>query len=507
MSVVHRTGTFGIEEDFYDAPEAETRAAAAQPPKQQPPPGSILTGKQEHCKCRGYYRAAVATSETNTTADLKRELIYQQTKWEINELSHPTALQRFGFPFRSDAGEVAPEDSELPLLRYIFVHHVRNFPFLDQAREKEFWQDKLQKFLEIFANKHISGSDDRLEETKRRKLAGKAEKLVELMMVSGIPTASGYEERIRFAEMEVVDRGANDQGLLLNVPEGLPINGWDANIATVRTMSIKRTVRHHLHAEFIIRTKQADQPERFVGRRYGDFVKLHKVLRAEVTGKGLPRLPRKNKVHTAGFFGYGGGDGGEDSDDSASSDSTRNSTDDAFLKPGLNHMRSVSSTSVSGISTPRRSTSAVQERVVLYREEQRVTLRAFLRTCLQNERVASSAPMREFLTADPITPNQEEKNDMTRRKDMDAQRLDDQKRYYEAARKRAKELDVHMEKFRRDIVERGESSCADFFRDLHADVHLLADGLESLFREIRVKNTIAELDPGYQKFAEWLRIE
>lgn len=77
-------------------------------------------------------------------ADLKRELISQQTKFEITELSSPTALQRFGAPFRSDAGEVAPRDSELPLLRYIFVHHVRNFPFLDQAREKEFWQDKLQ---------------------------------------------------------------------------------------------------------------------------------------------------------------------------------------------------------------------------------------------------------------------------------------------------------------------------------------------------------------------------
>ena len=35
-------------------------------------------------------------------------------------------------------------DSELPILRYIFVHHVREFPFLDKAREKEFWQDKLQ---------------------------------------------------------------------------------------------------------------------------------------------------------------------------------------------------------------------------------------------------------------------------------------------------------------------------------------------------------------------------
>lgn len=63
---------------------------------------------------------------------------------EINELNSPTALQRFGAPFRSEFGEVAPVDSELPILRYIFVHHVRNFPFLDQAKEKEFWQDKLQ---------------------------------------------------------------------------------------------------------------------------------------------------------------------------------------------------------------------------------------------------------------------------------------------------------------------------------------------------------------------------
>jgi len=65
-------------------------------------------------------------------------------KWEISELSSPTALQRFGAPFRSDKGEVAPEDSELPILRYLFVHHVRNFPFLDQAKEKEFWQERLQ---------------------------------------------------------------------------------------------------------------------------------------------------------------------------------------------------------------------------------------------------------------------------------------------------------------------------------------------------------------------------
>lgn len=76
--------------------------------------------------------------------DLKRELISKQAKWEIDELNSPTALQRFGAPFRSERGEVPPEESELPILRFVFVHHVRDFPFLDKAKEKEFWQDKLQ---------------------------------------------------------------------------------------------------------------------------------------------------------------------------------------------------------------------------------------------------------------------------------------------------------------------------------------------------------------------------
>jgi hypothetical protein len=81
---------------------------------------------------------------TNCTADLKRELISEQVKWEISELNSPTALRRFGAPFKSPLGELSPLDSELPILRYIFVHHVREFPFLDKAKEKEFWQDKLQ---------------------------------------------------------------------------------------------------------------------------------------------------------------------------------------------------------------------------------------------------------------------------------------------------------------------------------------------------------------------------
>ncbi|KAL8768717.1 MAG: hypothetical protein Q9209_005135 [Squamulea sp. 1 TL-2023] len=433
-----------------------------------PQPGNALTGKQEHY--------------------LKRELLSQQVDFEITELASTTALQRFGAPFRSDYGEVAPVDSDLPILRFIFVHHVRNFPFLDQAREKEFWQDKLQVFLELFAQKHISSSEDRLEESKRRKLAIKAKKLVELMMVSGIPTASGYEERIRFSELEVVDRGAQDQGLLVNTPEGHAINGWDVNVAGVRTTSVKRNFRYHQHAEFIIRVKQTGRPVHYVGRRYGEFAKLHKRLRTELPGKVLAPLPRKNKTTTSHTF-FSGGD--DDDASSVSSVSTHNTgitqDDNSSLRNlvGMNHRRGASLQP--DRASPRASGEYRKEHVTLYREDQRVSLRAFLRTFLQNSQIAESKAMHEFLTGSPIKVNEEEMEDIERRKMMDEKRIEEQKRFYEIARQRAKELDVYMERFRRDVVER--------------------NGLTKLFQEIKDKERIADLSTEYQKFAEWLRIE
>ncbi|KAK6440479.1 hypothetical protein LTR95_003303 [Oleoguttula sp. CCFEE 5521] len=518
-SKLDRAGTMDSMNDFVDAPESQSPATyeSAQPhsydpqdPLQRqklerlqssmsynskmtiPPPGSLLTGKQEHY--------------------LKRELLSQQTQWEIRELSHPTALQRFGAPFRSEAGEVPPEDSELPLLRYIFVHFVRNFPFLNQAKEKDFWQDKLQIFLENFANKQISSSEDRLEATKRSKLALKATKLVELMMVSGIPTASGYEERIRFSEMEVVDRGANEDGLMANIPEGNEINGWDVNVAGVRTVTLKRHVRHHSHAEFMLRVKRSGGEPYYVARRFGEFVKMHKKLRVEIPGKVLPPLPSKNKSHSL----YSGG---ADDDDASSVSSL--STQGTGLAPpdqlsadgggGLRawlptwggsttaHKRNSSRTSLApGTASPRASMDSSAHLTpsrdvspapgkMLVREDQRVSLRAFLRNFLQNETIASSKAMEEFLTANPTKLTDEELIDIERRKDMDEKRMEEQRRFFEIANQRAKELDVHMEKFRRKVIEK--------------------NGLRNLFGEIKIKNSITELDPEYRKVCEWLRIE
>ncbi|KAJ8127512.1 hypothetical protein O1611_g6124 [Lasiodiplodia mahajangana] len=437
-----------------------------------------LTGKQEHY--------------------LKRELVSEQVNWEISELNSPTALRRFGAPFKSDYGEVSPLDSELPILRYIFVHHVREFPFLDKAKEKEFWQDKLQVFLESFASKDISSSEDRLEETKRRKLAMKCRKLVELMMVSGVPTASGFEERIRFAEMEIIDRNAIDTGVLNSIPEGNFVNGWDVNVAGVRTTLVKRNIRHHKHAEFLLRVKRKGEIEHFVGRRYGDFARLHHKLRRELPGKVLPPLPKKNKSTsiTSGLFSRKT-DGPDDSDlSSVSSISTvLPAPQGESINESMNTL-TVRDHRQPGQSSPRPSIegrlSPVSpgpkiENTILLREEQRVSLRAFLRYLLHNPQIAETKAIREFLTLDPITPTDQDVDDILRRKDVDARRVEEQKEFFEIARKRAAELDVYMERFRQDIVER--------------------NGLTKLLQEIKDKPSIQDLSLQYQKFAEWLRIE
>lgn len=199
--------------------------------------------------------------------------------------------------------------------------------------------------------------------------------------------------------------------------------------------------------------KQAGKPDVYVGRRYGEFAKLHKHLRIELPGKVLPPLPRKNKSSTHSAFLSVGGD---DDASSVSSVSTQNTSHDdgGSLRSlvGMGHGRSASTQSSRGSRRP--SSEFGAEKVVLYRETQRVSLRAFLRTILQNQQIAESKAVRAFLITDPIKKlNEEELGDIERRKAMDEKRVEEQKQFYEIARQRAKELDVYMERFRRDIVE------------------------------------------------------
>jgi PX domain len=291
---------------------------------------------------------------------------------------------------------------------------------------------------------------------------------MELMMVSGIPTASGYEERIRFSEMEVVDRGANEQGLVANSPQGHSINGWDVNVAGVRANTIKRHLRSRDQPEYLIRAKQAGLDEVFVARTYEEFKRMHKRLRLELPGKIIPPLPRNSTSDQTLTFA--------DEDSDAESIISNIHLEKADSKPpspnpssynlgglraylpsftgnGGGHRREGSSSSL----TPRPSGELTRS-IILYRETSRVSLRAGLRNLLGHERCATSLAMKEFLTKDPITLSEEELLDIERRKELDEKRIREQQQFYEVARARAAELDVHMEKFRRDIVENSELS-------------------------------------------------
>ena len=205
----------------------------------------------------------------------------------------------------------------------------------------------------------------------------------------------------------------------------------------------------------MLRVKRAGEPDIYVGRRYGDFAKLHKRLRTELPGKVLAPLPRKNKSSThSSMLSVGGGD---DDASSISSVSTQGATFDegSSLRNfvGMGHRRSASTQSG---RSQRDSSESPRDVITLYREDQRVSLRAFLRTFLQNQQVAKSKAMSDFLTLRPIKLNDEELLDIQRRKEMDEKRIEEQKRFYEIARQRAKELDVYMEKFRRDVIESSE---------------------------------------------------
>ena len=93
------------------------------------------------------------------------------------------------------------------------------------------------------------------------------------------------------------------------------------------------------------------------------------------------------------------------------------------------------------------------QNAILWRESQRISLRAFLRALLGNPQVAATKAMQEFLTLEAITPTDEDVEDIVRRKAVDKKRMEEQKEFYDIARKRAAELDVYMEQYVRDAVD------------------------------------------------------
>lgn len=266
---------------------------------------------------------------------LKRELVGGQLARELSALADPDALSIIGWPFdvrRSQSQSDAPtsnnnnptqpttnhlrrlgddgEELDLPFLRFFLHHFVMTFPFLSQVDSKTFYSRKLQPFIESFMARNISMNEEREEatgtQTKRHKLAGKAEKHIGLLISSAVKLSdnNGREEVVRIVDVKsapqpgtaspppVPPKDSGSGALTPGSSKGIPPQQdvFQVNVVGVRTASTKgRLGMKSKHEEFLVRTSRPHAPDIFVSRRYGDFVSLSEMVRVLIVRRASRR--------------------------------------------------------------------------------------------------------------------------------------------------------------------------------------------------------------------------
>ena len=89
----------------------------------------------------------------------------------------------------------------------------------------------------------------------------------------------------------------------------------------------------------------------------------------------------------------------------------------------------------------------------LPREKNRLSLRSFLRQIIKDKRLVRSKALRSFLLDNPLQKlTKEEEADFKRRLEMDRLRLNEQKKFIEESRKRARELDQWLREFKKELI-------------------------------------------------------
>jgi hypothetical protein len=257
---------------------------------------------------------------------LKRELVTLEFVAELRTLDSPNAVSLLGPPFlpesrfvnglptpvplagSAEAAEVRPAPAEsrvdLPFLRFVFHHFVLSFPFLANCAPT-FFSHKLQPFIYSFVSRNISSSNDREEDTKRKRIAGKIEKHLGLIMSAAtkLTDNEGREEVVRIEEDGTATAGvpasqAQAQGGTeekdatttkqpVSYTAGLPKQEtFGINVVSVRNKIVKGVLKNRHHEDFIVRTRRTGWEDIYVSRRYGDFTRLAETVSTAATPPG-----------------------------------------------------------------------------------------------------------------------------------------------------------------------------------------------------------------------------
>ncbi|KDN51443.1 hypothetical protein K437DRAFT_254863 [Tilletiaria anomala UBC 951] len=404
---------------------------------------------------------------------LKKALVKLQVQKEVLLLSRPDALSTLGPPFRPSA---QARTTDLPIMRYLFHHFVLTFPFLRSA-PPNFFADKVQVFFDRFLERNISGSDDREETSKRRKIGNKIEKYIVLLFGSAVHVkpdgADGKagEEVIRIAEADR-KRIAEAELRMKAVAAGNRRSGqFDVDVVSVRAITMKGRLRSKIHEEFIIRSRTTVDNKRtdvFVSRRYGDFVRLADTLRLEFPDEDIRPPPTKDRSKV---------------------EFRQRSLNASPMAPASVNSSNAASPAMNMVDLGASQAPApvqVSDNMPIAREKNRLTLRAYLQSLLAVPALADSRMMEDFLTRDPTSLTEEERKDAALRQELDAVREEEAARFAEESNKRVAALQEHLAKFKTDLIR--------------------SDGLSRIFGTIKATPSMYDLPQEYLALIAWARI-
>ena len=179
-------------------------------------------------------------------------------------------------------------------------------------------------------------------------------------------------------------------------------------------------------------------------------------MREEFPGKEIPRVPAKNRSSTTApairdTVSSTIKDNGADSDAVSRTSSESSGTASAPSSPNL---QSGSPTRKRDLIFQRHSHSSPALPInSVPREKNRLTLRSFLRQIINDKRLVRSKALVRFLLNEPIEKlSKDEQLDIARRLEMDRLRLEEQKKFVEESRKRARELDQWLRAFKKELI-------------------------------------------------------
>ncbi|KAI8636666.1 hypothetical protein BD408DRAFT_425798 [Parasitella parasitica] len=332
----------------------------------------------------------------------KRELISQQLEGEINSIRRSTELSSLVKP-------TAETSKDYPFLQYLTQNFVLEFPLLRDGNEKGFFE-KLQTFLDEYSKLKLDTYAPKCSrDSQRRVLWYKVQKLLIISLCASIKTVQGNEESINLLPGgEPLVSQDDDEKLVSRLKltsleseesclEWLGCNGLKLNVVTTRDVSEVRTVRQHIHTEFLIETylvmaDGGDVPPVYVARRHGQFRQLRDDLKKAFPTLELPSIP--SKAHD--------------------------------------------------------TNSATQH---LHREKDRIMLRSFLRRLSAETEVANSDIFRDFLMNDSFQLSADEQKDAAERLKMDENRINEERRFRAEVDKKIVELDGLLNMLKKQIME------------------------------------------------------